>query len=74
MSCPTCDHTMQLTEVTFWCPRCGTIKFGKTVTVPYLVKRCLDFAGELRGSEHADLIDQYRILGIEESIMNEVNP
>lgn len=25
MSCPTCDHTMQLLAGSwFWCPRCGT--------------------------------------------------
>lgn len=33
MACPTCDHTLQrvnegVSPVTFWCPRCGTIKTG----------------------------------------------
>lgn len=31
MACPKCDHTMQniatIPTTTFWCPRCGTIKF-----------------------------------------------
>ena len=36
MACPTCDHTMQCVAAMgggydnlFWCPRCGTIKFGQ---------------------------------------------
>ena len=72
MACPTCDHTMHNVGKTgsgssflFWCPRCGTLK---GTGVPMLVKRCIDFGGYLSGTEHAELIDQYRVLGIEESI------
>ena len=51
MSCPTCDHTMQLFAQesnglrVYWCPRCGTIRnvalSGHTNdNTPKLVERC----------------------------------
>ena len=44
--CPTCGHTIQrvnegINPITFWCPRCGTLKVDKGVPdseAPYFMK------------------------------------
>lgn len=82
MACPTCDHTMQMIGEgvnTFWCPRCGTIKFGSTRPAheaPKLVDHCRQF----RKAKHPSFIaevglfgdpviaEEWRRLGIEESL------
>lgn len=57
MSCPTCDHTMQSiqgTIKTFWCPRCGTLKFDHNEDrpieqyIPRLVERAKTLADSVR--------------------------
>lgn len=33
MTCPICDHTMQMLRPTvFWCPQCGTVNHGQPVS------------------------------------------
>jgi uncharacterized Zn finger protein (UPF0148 family) len=50
VSCPTCGHTLQRVEqMTFWCPRCGTLSDGVDAAAadplpPALVRRCREFA------------------------------
>jgi len=35
MACPTCGHTMHgLGPDCYWCPRCGTTKYGSNTAVP----------------------------------------
>jgi hypothetical protein len=53
MSCY-CGHTMQsLTDRTFWCPRCGTIKIvdskGEQLTYeqPWIIKRAMSCSGQV---------------------------
>lgn len=55
MSCPTCDHTMQLQfmdreRTIHHCPRCGTMRSellgDVSFTVPALVERCRRFEAE----------------------------
>lgn len=48
MNCPTCSHTMQhlgidLSEMLWWCPRCGTLKEAKKAVAPMLVHRAIEF-------------------------------
>jgi hypothetical protein len=48
MACETCTHTMQaIAEQVWWCPRCGTLKFGcvperEDWTEPKLVHRAFN--------------------------------
>jgi tRNA(Ile2) C34 agmatinyltransferase TiaS len=68
MPCPTCAHTMQsITDLVFWCPRCGTIRDGSHCDAPVLVGRLIEFAGNL-SDEHQHLIDEFERLGIRDSI------
>lgn len=65
MACPTCDHTMQLVGEgykTFWCPRCGTIKFGEREASekPKLVDRALEF-GKCLPEGRYDRMDLIRL-------------
>lgn len=75
MSCPTCDHTMQLAASAdhagmrvFWCDRCGTLceveeDGTRRDHTPKLVERCRAFE-EMSGAPVAE----WRRLGIAESI------
>lgn len=48
MSCPNCDHTMQLIcqqpQPTYWCPRCGGLKTGERFTCSRLNHAAQQFA------------------------------
>ena len=74
MACPTCDHTMQKindSPYLFWCPRCGTIRFGEnshgvheTIEAPMLIRRCREFEANLTPLTRP----QWQSLGIPEAI------
>lgn len=78
MSCPTCDHTMQLTHQYqesgyYWCPRCGTlaVKVGTNIAergVPLLVERCREYYAEAVSKITTRHADVWRRRGIAESI------
>lgn len=73
MSCPTCDHTMQVFlkplddggPKVFHCSRCGTQKILVTpngqpiITVPTLVERCREF----RAARHPSFKAEVGIFG-----------
>lgn len=41
MACQTCDHTMHnIADDTFWCPRCGTVKFQIGITEAPAAVKC----------------------------------
>ena len=70
MSCPTCDHTMQIVAgQVSWCPRCGTIKMDNESEAPTLVGRCRTFENLLNGA----FLRPWIIEGIAESINVPVN-
>ena len=63
---------MQKVRGLFWCPRCGTIKYGDTdhdIEAPNLVERVVEF-GSLLNEDHGHhfLIGEFDRLGIRESI------
>lgn len=71
MPCPTCDHTMWSIQYgVFWCPRCGTLNTGDSVSSPLLLKRCRDFERAMRNKFDDDPADmeKWKRLGIAESI------
>lgn len=80
MACPTCDHTMEGIGYGFFhCPRCGTMRNGDgSLTVPALVERCREFAGNAITAAKVDrheewVLRQWHRLGIAESISTPEN-
>jgi hypothetical protein len=65
MSCPTCDHTMQLLAGEwFWCPRCGTVKHGERYRTPFGVLELRSwllghYVPYFSGQEHEVLREQF---------------
>lgn len=80
MTCPICDHTMQLVggladrSHVYWCPRCGTLRLQGLPGLqenckdeaPMLVKRCRKFMAHI--SHDKELPGIWHRLGIAESI------
>ncbi len=67
MTCPTCDHTMHgIMAGNFWCPRCGTVKYGDATYTPMLVDRCRLFEGVCQGRDYVE--GSWKNFGIAESI------
>lgn len=61
MSCPTCDHTMQLLAGEwFWCSRCGTTmtRGGKGVAIPSAVSVARAWVHNPRHVSALDVIAQ----------------
>lgn len=82
MSCPTCDHTLELLTQDgkfsvryFLCPRCGTVRMeeeglgGQIIVqefVPTLVERCREF--EKTFTSNTPFSRNWHTIGIRESI------
>jgi len=77
MACPNCDHTMHsissLSQV-YWCPRCGSIRDGKSEQ-PALVGRLAKFCNMLQDEdpEDRDLLNAMRRIGILECLAKVAN-
>lgn len=77
MTCPICDHTMQLVggladrSHVYWCPRCGTLRLQGLPGLqenckdeaPSLVKRCRKFVPHI--SADNELLGSERIESIQ---------
>lgn len=72
MACPSCDHTMKaISDLWFWCERCGTIKYKLdvpgAVQYPMLLGRLVEFASTLTDADQR-VIDNFERCGLREAV------